>query len=393
MPTCAPRPDALFCALRLPQFGAQALAAYLPDLRGRPFVVAQQGLDSHKSAVWACSPEAEKLGIYGGMPLMLIAKRYRAVLIVERNREFERAVCEELRAVFLRYSPEVVLRDSGSAIINLSRTPLCRSTVPQEIAALLRAAIGRAVFVRRLALGLAASSPIAQIMARCARPDNTCICPPGAEVQTLAGLDVNLLPGVSPHGKERLKAYGVRRIGQVTRIGKEALMRRMGAEGEKVYALAGGNAAQSARAAVAPIKAETVLDADINDQEALRQMVRNTADKFCFELKRKNYNIERFTFTLTYTDHKKVQKTASLPTATNDFLTITGKASALFFELYQRRVAIKSMGLIAGNAQPETGQLSLFETVREQKQKALSASIVDVREKMDFSSVLSAACL
>mgnify|MGYP001580228034 CR=1 FL=1 len=385
------RPDALYCAVDITDFPAQALAAYDAPLRAKPFVVTCQNAQSHKSAVWSCSREALALGVVRGMPVATVARRFARVAVVARNKEMESAAAEELRQVFRRYSPQFDISDSGKCRIDLSRTPASRAMAPAAVAAALRRDIVAALPIAYMAVGVSRSPLLAQLAARRARPDGAGVCEPGDELQALAGFDSTLLPGLSARAKDRINAYGLSTIGQLIRLGKETLVRHFGAEGERLYALTIGICPPVAVAPAAALCAETILDRDINDWQRLHNKVRYTADKLCFLLKRENLCVNRFTFELTYGDNKTVQRTARLPDYTNEYLPIAEYACKAFTGLYQRRVAIKSLRLVARNPQADPGQTNLFETVWEQKQKALGRQIARVRTTLSFESVKSAA--
>jgi nucleotidyltransferase/DNA polymerase involved in DNA repair len=221
------------------------------------------------------------------------------------------------------------------------------------------------------------------------------VCDAGREAQTIAGLDTSMLPGLSGQCRQKLVAYGLRKIGQVQKISKEALVARFGLEGEKLYSLAMGGTAQTivgARHGV-PLRAETVLENDINDMDIIIQKVRHTVDKLCFLLKTENVQIKKFTVTISYSDNRKSQKTVALPGLTNDFLTMAQYAQQAFNVLYQRRVAIRSIALDTKDVRPDPCQTSLFETSWERRQAALARQIVKVRNENSFETVVSGAVL
>jgi hypothetical protein len=75
----------------------------------------------------------------------------------------------------------------------------------------------------------------------------------------------------------------------------------------------------------------------------------------------------------------------------DDFNCIAGAAVKLFKALYTRRVGIRSIMLRANRPQTQSGQLSLFDTPWEEKQRGISRGITDVRRRMSFNAVLSAS--
>jgi DNA polymerase IV len=387
----SPRPDPLFCAIDVFEFPAQAIAAYEPSLRGRPFVVTCQDPQNHKSAVWACSGEAVSLGVRRGMPIAPATKRFPQLATAARNKELESAVIQELKRVFDHYSPQFYISDFGASLIDLTGTPSSRTMAHREIAAKLREDIRKAVALDALAIGLGRSAVVARLLAKKARPSGICVCESGDETALLAAMESKLLPGLSDSARERLAAYGLLRIGQVKSLGKEALMRRFGTEGEKLYALSQGLYLETRAAASAPIVAETTLDRDINDMKKLCDRVRLITDKLCFLLKSSNRFIDRVTLLLTYCDGKTVQRTIALLRFTNDYSEIASRACDAFIALYERRVAVKSLKLMTTRMHVDPGQTELFETEQDRKQRNLGAQLTRVREKLSFESVRSAA--
>jgi len=412
----------LFCALDIVSFPAQVIAAYHAAVRNTPFVVICQDQYSHKSIVVSCSFPAQRLGIDNGMPLHIVSRRWPGVAVVQRDAALEASCCEEIASVLYRYSPEYDVHGSGVGIVNLSRTPAQRTMQAFDIGARICRDIMAAVPLSAIAAGVAATESAARIMARMTRPNGVCVCEAGREAQTIAGLDTAMLPGLSGLCRHKLVAYGLRRIGQVQMLSKEAIVTRFGLEGEKLYSMVSGSTAQTivgatlrrtrrgtrhgdvslgsprdksfglhpcGYAEASPLRAETVLENDINDMDIIIQKVRHTVDKMCFLLKNADVQVKKVTLSIKYSDHKKSQKTVALPSLTNDFLTMAKYAQQAFGILYQRRVAIRSIMLDTKDVRPDPCQTSLFETSWEHKQAALARQIVKVRNENSFGAVVS----
>ena len=388
-----PRRNYLFCALDIASFPAQVMAAYHAPLRDKPFVVICQDEHSHKSSVVSCSARARQFGIECGMPMHLVSRRWPDVAVVQRDAMLEVTCCEEIAAVLYRYSPDIEVRGSGASLVNLSRTPAQRTMRPQDIGAAICRDIMAAVPMSAIAAGLGATEAVARIMAHKARPHGVRACETGREAQTIAGLDTTMLPGLSGQCRQKLVAYGLKRIGQVQKLSKDALVSRFGAEGEKLYSMAQGGTSQSSPQKRERLAAETVLENDINNMDIIIQKVRHTVDKLCFMLKNGDVQIRRFILTIRYSDNKKSQKTVALPHMTNDFLTMAQYTQQAFSTLYQRRVALRSITLDTKDIRPDPCQTSLFETSWERKQAALARQIVKVRNENSFETVVSAAVL
>ena len=172
-------------------------------------------------------------------------------------------------------------------------------------------------------------------------------------------------------------------------------MRRFGREGEKLHALTHGifDWKRTGDTPGGPVQTTTVLPRDITDQALLRSHIRFTVDKLCHRLAAQNACTASLTCRLTYTDNRTVQKTMVFAVPTGDFTTLCRRVSTTCFQLYRRRVGIKSLHLLAKRLRPPSGQLSLFDDTHTRKQRMLSAGITRIRKKMRFEVVLNGACI
>jgi DNA polymerase-4 len=387
-----PHPDRLYLCFDVDRFSAQVVAAYNPLFRKAPFVVVRQDTDSHRCTVWACSVPARELGIQPGTPFQMLKKGHPEVQVVHRDPELEQTACEDLREILQACTPDVEVRADGSGVLNLSGTPSLRRADPEAIAAGVAETARYRIGLEEIAFGISRNKLLAGLLARMARPDSIRMCDPGQEETVLGSLDARLLPGLSSGCRERIRKYGLHRIEQIQRLGRDALICRLGKEGERVYSLTRGVESRPEPSVdTRPVQTETVLDRDINDTDTLVQNVRLTADRLCFELKKHGLQARRVMFLLRYADNRTVQRSAVFPVPTDDVATVSHGAVRVFHELYQRRVAIKSLTLTVRQPQTATGQLGLFETGSEARQRRLDEAVTNVRKRMGFGSVRNGA--
>jgi len=391
----APLPrEPLFLALYFEDLSAQVIAAYDPAYAGRQYAVAGRAAADGLAAVLAQSPWVRTERPLAGMPLHVLRRQWPNVEIVARNTDFERAALAELRSVYERYTPVFTVDRNGASLLDLTAAPAQRRGAEKTIETLKKEIRGRAGLTV-IAAGAGASALIARVMARSARPAGAAICPAGNEEAMLDTLDVRLLPGLSAACRERLAKYGLRSTGQIRRLGRGALVTRFGAEGELLYAMTNGKDARPAAPPPSPaLSAESILEQDTNDAGLLSHTVRVCADRLCHGLRTARLSIDRLTMTIVYRDSRKAQKTASFSRAIDDFSSIAATAVKMFETLYTRRVGVRAIRLAAKRPTTAlTGQTELFETRWEEKQRMVSESIVDVRNRMDFNAVSSASDL
>jgi DNA polymerase-4 len=383
----------LYISLEINQFPAQAIVVYDHRYKDKPFVVIRQNKNSHKSFVFACSSQAMEMDIFPGTPVYNLKKQHPKLIMIYQDKERERQVCRELENIFDGYTPDYEIKENGaSSILDLSHTPLKGFSSAEELSNKIKKEIELKLNLQEVAIGISQSKLMAKLLARLAKPDGVKICSPGEELVLLTFLDCRYLPGLSPACRAKLKKYGLKKIGQVQNLDKEALVKRFGREGEKLYALVQGFDLKSKATQSLELHVETVLKKDIFQIPLLHRYIRHTADKLCFLLKSHHLLINKLTLVLTYTDSKTVQKTTSIP-KTNDLPIIIEKLLILFEDLYQRRVAIKSLKISVKNPNKFDGQLMLFDTKQNQKQRLFWEGITQVRNRLNFNTLCSAAAL
>ncbi len=382
--------DTLYLCLEIDQFPAQAVSAYNHTYKDKPFIVVRQDAESHKSLAFACSPRARKMDINPGTPVQHIKKMYRNLEVVCRDREVEIKVCKELESIINTFTPEFEMKDNGFCLLNLSHTPIKGLLPARDIAVKLKNEILNKVDLQEAAVGISQSKLIARVLAKMAKPDDIKICEPGEEQVVISFLDCRFLHGLSPSCREKLRKYGLKKIGQVQQLEREALVKRFGMEGEKLFKMVRGIDLITKAPHPGVLQAETVFKKDITHLQTIARYIRHTVDKLCHQLIAQCLLIDKFTFILKYTDHKTVQKSTSLPAATNELPMIMKRAAQLFESLYQRRVGIKSVKITAKKPMRSAGQLGLFDTERERKGRRFWDGITRVRSKLHFNTLFSA---
>src|SRR5918993_5675234 len=73
-----------------------------PELRGKPVAVG----GGHRGVVTAASYEARKFGVRSAMPAVTARRRCPELIFVKPRFDAYRAVSEQIRAIFLDYTPD-----------------------------------------------------------------------------------------------------------------------------------------------------------------------------------------------------------------------------------------------------------------------------------------------
>jgi DNA polymerase IV len=201
-----------------------------PRLRGRPVVVGG-------GVVLAASYEAKAYGVRTAMGGRM-ARRLCPELIVVRPR-FE-AYVEASKAVFELFedtTPVVEGLSIDEAFLDVRGLRRISGT-PLEIAVRLRRRVLEEVGLP-ITVGIARTKFLAKVASAVAKPDGLLVVPSGGELEFLHPLAVERLWGVGPVTAEKLHARGIVTVGQVARLGEDALVSMLGrAAGRHIHALA-----------------------------------------------------------------------------------------------------------------------------------------------------------
>ena len=222
--------DATILHADLDAFYASVEQLLDPSLRGKPIAVGG-------GVVLAASYEAKAFGVSGGM-----------------SGRRARALCPRLIFVSGHFSEYQRLGDAAIGIVG-DFTPLVeRISIDEAFADVAGcthlfgppADIARAIRHRArselglpISVGVARTKHLAKIASQVAKPDGLVVVDPGAELEFLHDLPVELMWGVGPVAKTRLAEMGVHTIGQLAQTPGWSLDRLLGrAAGEKLAALA-----------------------------------------------------------------------------------------------------------------------------------------------------------
>jgi len=215
----------------IPDFAVQVERIRRGELRGRPLVIGGSPLDSGR--VYAVSSEAACFGVVEGMSLR---KAYvlcpQAHFMPPDERGYWQAFEAVIRLVE-EFSSVVETERLGCAYFGFSDFGN-EDELAREVGGRILQQTGI-----RACLGIGRGKFIAGIAARVARPDCPIVVASGDERAFLSSLPVDLLP-CSQWVKERLSLFGIRRIGELAWLSREALRSQFASEGEFLYRLVHG---------------------------------------------------------------------------------------------------------------------------------------------------------
>src|SRR6201981_3828421 len=205
---------------------------YDPSLKGKPVVVG--GQRHERGVVSAASYEARKFGVHSAMPLRTAAKLCPQAIFVDGHPDRYRTFSEKVFSVLSSFSPLVEMASIDEAYLDMTGTDRLHGPCLRA-AHTLHSRMKKETQLN-CSIGIGASRLIAKVSSAQAKPNGVLWIVPGQEAKFLAPLNVREIPGVGKVMEASLHALGIKKVGDLARLGESELSDRFGKWG---LALAG----------------------------------------------------------------------------------------------------------------------------------------------------------
>ncbi|HEX6499253.1 MAG TPA: DNA polymerase IV [Micromonosporaceae bacterium] len=319
-----------------------------PDLRGRPVVVGGTG---PRGVVSSASYEARAYGVRSAMPTAR-ARRLcpQAVFLPPDFAEYT-AASRAVMAVFRDVTPLVEPLSLDEAFLDVAGAQRLLGR-PARIAALIRR---RILDEQRLtcSVGVAPSKFLAKLASTRAKPDGLVVVPADRVLDYLHPLPVAALWGVGDRSAEVLRRLGLVTVGDVAQAPFGMIRAALGeAAATHLHDLAWGRDPRR----VVPeqveksIGAETTFDVDVADPATIRRALLALSTKAAARLRRAGLVGRTVSLKVRLADFRTMNRSRTLPTATDVSREIFQTAWALYRALAPgdriRLVGVRVEGLV-----------------------------------------------
>lgn len=219
----------------VPHFPCQLERLNDSSLVGKPLVIGGQPWE--KGTVYCCSPEALRDGVHPDMPLRQAEQLCPQAIFLPINEERYQEIHRQLIKALAPFSPVVETVELGQVCLEASGLK-CLYGPDEKLARSIRDVIKRETNLLPQ-VGIASNRFVANVAAQLATYDKPQVIPTGEEQAFLAPLPIDFLPA-SEQTKRFLGILGIKTIGQVAQMSKDALAKQFGAEGVFIHDLALG---------------------------------------------------------------------------------------------------------------------------------------------------------
>lgn len=355
-----------------------------PEWRGRPLIVG--GSPDRRGVVSTASYEARRYGVHSAMPSATAARLCPDAIWTQGNFPRYREVSAQVMDVLLQETPLVEQVSIDEAFFDV--TPGRYSK--ESPVAICRRVIERVSELGvTCSIGIGVNKTVAKIASEREKPRGLTVVMPGTEASFLAPLPVGAMSGIGPATERRLKALGIRTLGELARADASALEREFGVLGPRMITRAAGREVSRVCEAATPeetksVSNERTFGEDLTDRAEIVSAIKHIASVVGRRLRKKGLRGHTVTLKVKYdASHARTAQRA-LDSPTNDEHVFGAAAAELLDELWHDGVSVRLLGVgISGFDETKTEQMSLFspDEASERDRSALGRTTDAVRER------------
>jgi DNA polymerase-4 len=249
-------------------------------------------------------------------------------------------------------------------------------------------------------IGISTARMVAKVASDQAKPNGMLQVLPGCEAAFLAPLDVRRIPGVGKVMEQNLNALGVRKVGDLARLGEDFLEERFGKwglalAGKSRGADAGGWFDEEIGADSGPksISHEHTFNQDTADTAQLESTLARLSEMVGRRLREAGLYANTLQLKLRYSDFTTITRAHTVSSPTQVDTEIFSEIRELFRRNWRSGHAVRLLGVHASSFSDEEGQLGLLDNDRHRRWKDALSAADKLRDKFGDSAVSLASGL
>lgn len=349
-------------------------------LRTKPLII---GGSSNRGVVASCSYEARAFGVRSAMPMRQALQLCPDAVVLRGDMETYSRYSGLVKEVIQEQAP--MFEQASIDEFYLDLTGMDKYIGCWKWSTELREKIVRETGLP-LSLGLSVNKTVSKVGTGEAKPNGMKLIPAGDEKGFLAPLSVGKIPSIGRETERRLALMGVRTCHTLSEVPPRLLEREFGKHGLMMWKKANGQDDSP----VVPyrdqdsISSERTFHADTIDIRFMRDQVRHQCSLLAYELRALKKLTACVTVKIRYADFNTFTRQSKIPYTARDS-ALTEQALTLFERVYDRRQAIRLIGVRFSELVPGTSQLHLFDNT--EKEAQLLATMDKIRNRFGKGAI------
>jgi DNA polymerase-4 len=356
-----------------------------PELRGKPVIVG--GQPDRRGVVSAASYEARRYGVHSAMPLRTAGRLCPHAVFLEGRHDLYAEWSDRVASILAQFSPVVEMASIDEAYLDLTGTERLHGPPLAAAHSLIRA-IGEKTRLP-CSVGLARTRLVAKVASDQGKPRGLVWVPAGSEAEFLAPLGVRRIPGIGKVTEAALHNLKIETVGQLAAIPLERLEELFGQWGTALYRKSRGEDSYEFFVDAEPksISHSHTFGEDTADRAVLDTMLSRLCQKAGKRLRDSGLEARTVTLTIRYAGFETITRAKTLPEPAHLDPLFLDTASHLFDVHWNRRRAVRLIGVELGSLSHGANQLPLLDGAKREKLEKLTRATDKLRDRFGFSKI------
>ncbi|MCS7114415.1 MAG: DNA polymerase IV [Nitrososphaerota archaeon] len=317
-----------------------------PELRGKPVIVGADPKEGKgRGVVSTCNYEARKFGVRSGMPISKAWKLCPQAVYLPVNFELYERVSERIMAILRKYADKFESWGIDEAFLDV--TSRAKDYTEAE---LLARQIKREIFEKEgltCSIGIGPNKLVSKIASDHQKPDGLTTVKPEEVERFLAPLPVRKLLWVGRKTEQKLRAMGIKTIGDLARRDPTVLAETFGVMGRQLYLMAHGvdRSDVAERSEIKSVSREKTFEKDTADSALVFETLDKLAEEVHGDLLRQNFYFKTVTVKVRYENFETHTHSRTLPFITNRLEDLKKTAKELLQEYLGLNRKIRLIGV------------------------------------------------
>ena len=332
------------------------------DIRTVPAIIGGDSSTRH-GIVLAKSVPAKAFHITTGEPVAQALRKCPTLMMVSPNHDLYKQRSHEMMALLHTYTDDIEQLSIDECFLDF--TPIARQfESPVAAAGIIKERI-KAELGFTVNVGIAPNKLLAKMASDFTKPDRIHTLFPEEIAAKMWPLPVDDLYMVGHSSANRLKALGIRTIGELAATDLTYLTQEFKSHGKLMWEYANGIAddkVQNVSREAKGIGNSTTLSEDVTTTEAANQVLLRLSESVATRLRKADMLAQNVTVEIKYSDFTSCSHQSALYSATNTTQQIYETACLLFAQLWNgaplRLLGIRTTRLLSSN---DPVQLSIFD--------------------------------
>src|SRR3954451_2765397 len=312
-----------------------------PSLRGKPVAVG----GGVRGVVAAASYEARPFGVRSAMPSVTAKRRCPELIFVKPRLDAYRAVSQQIRAIFLDYTPHVEPLSLDEAYLDGTQDLKgigIATLIAEEIRARIKAETGLTA-----SAGVSYNKFLAKLASDQNKPDGLCVVTPARGPAFVEGLPVKRFHGVGPKTAEKMARLGIETGADLKARSLDFLAAHFGSSALYYHDLARGICHREVKAdrPYKSISAEDTFLTDLAEPEALLSELERIGRHVWRRIEAKGLAGRTVNLKVKYSDFRIVTRARSLDRPVAGLAEFLDLGAGLLDTLLPPEKSIRLLGL------------------------------------------------